>query len=66
MVSSLLKATSITNPRFEAVLVAEIAKCRLLCINCHKLKTNKRIRFNDETQEWEVVVVDDVEDVDEV
>ena len=66
LVSNMLKATSLTNPKFEAVLVAEIVKCRILCINCHKLKTHKRIRFRDETQEWEVVKGEEDEDEDDV
>ena len=66
LVNNRIKATSLTNPKFKAVLDAEIAKCRLLCINCHKVKTNKRIRFKDETQEWEVVVKgEDEEDEEE-
>ena len=45
-----------TLENFQGLIDEEIAKCRLLCINCHKRKTNGIIRFNVEKNAYEKVV----------
>lgn len=50
-VDSVSRLISLSRPMEE--IQAEVAKCELVCANCHRIRTRKRYFENDDIHKWE-------------